>query len=196
MGYAVRHFSVPSSHSRASRMSVRLLSMFLLLLDLSDCLSTSDRWDENASGPGWCFQRERLFPFFLSAAGPVLLIGCPQWWLRHRFSPSCLSQPGHPGAGTAPPAPPSPKARIHALPGAWRGLARDLPGAEGCFLFPTGNNFPGHGSPRLPIPCFHESSRVCDSGTIVGRSGVSITDPVFTCRGGFPEKRRNSNSKA
>ena len=94
----------------------------------------------------------------------------------------CLSRPGQVRVGTAlTSSPPPQRQSIQVLQWAWLGLARDLPGAEGCFLSPTGNNFPGHGSPGLPIPWFHESSRVCDSGTIVGHAGVSIPDPVFIC---------------
>lgn len=42
---------------------MRLPSILLLLLNLSDCLSTSDWWDKNASDPSRCLQEEIEFPF-------------------------------------------------------------------------------------------------------------------------------------
>lgn len=59
------------------------------------------------------------------------------------------------------------------------GLPGTCQGAEGCFLSPTGNNFPGHGSPGLPIPRFQESSHVCDSGTVVGHVEFPLQIPCL-----------------
>lgn len=129
----------PFNNSGICRMSIRQLSIFLLLLNWSDCLSASDWWEKNASDPGRCFQTGMEFLFSLWTTWPILLIdrsSPKQCWAAHGgfvstflgksqvsmmqpwCSPNyCLSRPGQVRVGTAlTSSPPFPKTEHSSSP--------------------------------------------------------------------------------
>lgn len=102
------------NNSGTSRMSVRQLSIFLLLLNRSDCLSLPDWWEKNTSDPGRCLQIRVEFLFSFWTTWPILLIECPQSSVedpvvalfppsQEEARPLCCIQGAHPAVALTPP---------------------------------------------------------------------------------------------
>lgn len=104
--------------------------------------------------------RKKSFPFFLLAAGPILLIDCPQWWLRQRFSPNCLSQLGHLRAERPPLRLPSPRPGFVLSGEPGLGLPATCQEPNVVFFFPQEIIFPGTAAPGCQSLAFTKA-HVC-----------------------------------